>query len=248
MSVMRSKPKVPGIRRLLRSFRTPPPPMPVVPVEMVIADLPEPWRRKLLSMYRLEPQLGSDGASHVPDGRTKIAPAQGMTLYRLALEAKRTCEIGMAFGYSTLFFMAAGAGHTAIDPFQDAEWHGVGRTVAGPQLRWLNERSDRAAVDLARAGESFDLIFIDGNHRFDDVLTDFYLFAPLCGIGGRIVLDDMWMPSIQAVVAFLRTNRTDFALALHDARTPNISVFQRVAKDTREWTHFTPFDASGAEQ
>ena len=232
--------KLPLVSPLLQRFRTRRA-APAVPIETALAELPDPWRGKLLSMYRLEPQLGSDGNRHSLDGVALCAPAQGMALYRFAKGARRSCEIGMAFGYSTLFFIAAGARHTAIDPFQDQWWHGVGRTAAGHDCRWLNERSDRAAVDLSRAGESFDVIFIDGNHRFDDVLTDFYLFATLCTIGGRIVLDDMWMPSIQAVVAFLRTNRTDFALAPPDPQTPNISVFQKVAEDEREWTHFTPF-------
>jgi predicted O-methyltransferase YrrM len=196
--------------------------------------------RQTSSMYRREPQLGSDGRKHELDGAIYISPQQGMALYRFAKEASRTCEIGMAYGYSTLFFMAAGREHTAIDPFQEV-WHGVGREAAGSQCRWINERSDRASTDLERAGESFDLIFIDGNHRFDDVLTDFYLFAPLCRMGGRIILDDMWMPSIQTIVAFLKTNRQDFELAPLDPQAVNISVFRKVTEDRRDWNHFTPF-------
>jgi len=87
----------------------------------------------------------------------------------------------------------------------------------------------------------FDLIFIDGNHRFDDVLTDFYLYAPLCSMGGTIVFDDLWMPSIQTAMAFLRTNRVDFAERA--SPIPNISVFTRVSDDLRNWGEFREFAA-----
>lgn len=50
------------------------------------------------------------------------------------------------------------------------------------------------------AAEKFDLIFIDGSHRFDDVLVDFTLAAELCPIGGSIVFDDAFMKSIWTVI------------------------------------------------
>ena len=159
----------------------------------------------------------------------------------------------MAYGYSTLFFLAAiarnGAGrHTAIDPFQSTRWHGIGwthaRSVApaadaGCAVALIEDRSDRASTDLARSGSTFDVVFVDGNHRFDDVLVDFYLYAPLCTAGGCIIFDDMWMSSIQTAVAFVRANRKDFAEVRTDE--PNVCVFQKVSEDTREWKHFRKF-------
>ena len=85
----------------------------------------------------------------------------------------------------------------------------------------------------------FDFIFIDGYHRFDDVLVDFYLYAQLCAMGGFIVLDDMWMRSIQTVAAFVRSNRLDFR-ELHSAEG-NICVFQRTSQDVRKSSHFVVF-------
>jgi predicted O-methyltransferase YrrM len=165
----------------------------------------------------------------------------------------------MAYGYSTLYFLAAmdskGAGqHIAIDPYQRTDWHGIGLTHARASgigadpafgFRLIEDRSDRTATDLARANASFDLIFIDGFHRFDDVLVDFYLYAPLCRLGGHVVFDDMWMSSIQTATSFIRENRTDF-VERPIAGVPNVRVFQKVGADTRPWSHFRSFTMGSA--
>jgi hypothetical protein len=74
---------------------------------------------------------------------------------------------------------------------------------------------------------------LTGTTVFDDVLVDFILSSEVCAIGGHIILDDMWMPAIQKVAAFTRTNRKDF-IAIP---TPieNIAAFQKIAEDTRSW-------------
>jgi len=216
------------------------------------------FRSPLLSMYCGEPQLGTDARPHPIDENTKISPSQGMWLYDLcvSVKPKATLEIGMAYGYSTLYFLAAISRnqfghHIAVDPFQRSYWQGIGLAHAqalaptkgsDSAFLLLEDRSDRAATDLARSNSTFEVIFIDGNHRFDDVLVDFYLYAPLCAIGGHIILDDMWMSSIQTVVAFVRANRTDFV----EVRTgiSNICVFRKVGDDTHKWTDFRKFAVS----
>ena len=48
--------------------------------------------------------------------------------------------------------------------------------------------------------KAFDFIFVDGAHRFDDVLVDFYLIRPSARkVGGLMVLDDIWMASIRTL-------------------------------------------------
>ena len=226
------------------------------PMEVLLAPLDPHFRSALLSMYRGESQLGADGQMHPIDQTTKICPSQGMWIYDLCLSVKpkSTLEIGMAYGYSTLYFLAAitrnqAGHHTAIDPFQLSFWHGIGLAhadAAGANLdsgfRFIEDRSDRVATDLARSNSNFDLIFIDGSHRLDDVLVDFYLYASLCAMGGRIVFDDMWMRSVRTVVAFVRANRTDFVEL--PAAEPNVCVFQRVGDDLRKWDHFHKFAAA----
>jgi len=221
----------------------------------------DPWfRSRLLSMYAAEPQMGADGEKHPIGEVPGMSPEEGMWLYGHCVEAKpkATLEIGMAFGYSTLYFLAAqcsnGAGsHTAVDPLQSSIFSGVALTQAQAAVRekglgvdafqLVEERSDRAAVDLVRAGSTYDVLFIDGNHRFDDVLVDFYLCAPLCAIGGHVVLHDMWMSSIHTVANYLRGNRTDFVWV--PTPTGNLGVFRKVGEDSRDWRHFRKFEVLG---
>jgi predicted O-methyltransferase YrrM len=177
-----------------------------------------------------------------------------MWLYDLCRKSRpRTLvEIGTSYGFSTLFLLAAIAKNslgqlTSIDPYARSFAHGIALASVSAlgvesSFRYLEERSDRAAVDLAREGASFEFVFIDGSHRFDDVLTDFYLFAPLCASGCDVIFDDLWMASIQSVVSFVRTNRTDFQE--RPTPEPNIAVFRKVGADSRSWDHFRPFSVS----
>jgi hypothetical protein len=111
-------------------------------------------------------------------------------------------------------------------------------------FRFIEEKSISALVHLADRGKMFEVIFIDGNHRFDDAFVDFKLSAELCPMGGCIILDDMWMPAIRKAVAFIRSNRKDF----EELKTPvsNIAAFRRIGEDARPWYHseefFDPFD------
>jgi predicted O-methyltransferase YrrM len=225
------------------------------PIEVLLTPLDLRFRSALLSLYRGEPQIGSDGTRHSIDSRTRISPSQGIYLYELCLSVKpkSTLEIGMAYGYSTIYFLASIAQnqtghHVAIDPYQNSYWHGIGLAHAnalapatrnGSAFQLFEDRSDRIATDFARSKADFDIVFIDGAHRFDDVLVDFYLYSQLCTVGGYIILDDMWMSSVRTVASFVRTNRNDFM----EVRTaePNICVFQKVAEDSRDWDDFHRF-------
>jgi predicted O-methyltransferase YrrM len=226
--------------------------------EELLAKIDVPFRSALLSMYNGDPQRGIDGQLHSIDKITIISPQQGIWIYDLCLSVKprSTLEIGMAYGYSTLYFLAAATKnlsgyHTSIDPWQRSYWHGIGLTHANKHApRWgtenafhlIEDRSDRAATDLARANKNYDLIFIDGSHRFDDVLVDFYLYAQLCTIGGHIIFDDMWMSSVQTAVDFIRTNRSDFMEIR--STVSNVTIFQKIGKDQRKWHEFIEFRVS----
>ena len=223
--------------------------------KVLLEKLDQHFSSALNAMYKGYPQLGFDGQSHSIDSSTRISLEKGLWLYDFCLSNKpNNCiEIGMAYGFSTLFIMAAisklGSGHhTSIDPFQKNHWNGIGLSHAlkaselGVQFTFIEERSDRASTDLARAGENFDLFFIDGNHKFDDVLVDFYLYEPLCSIGGHIIFDDANWNAIQSVIAFIRTNRPDFK------EVQNVPdgwcAFQKVEVDQRHWSHFRKFPVS----
>jgi cephalosporin hydroxylase len=203
-------------------------------------------------MYNSDPQLGTDGNTHPIDGTTRLGPQQGMLIYKLVRELKpeNTLEIGLAFGFSTVYFLAAIRAnrmghHVAVDPFQFEQWHGIGVsrekvTGTAPGLfEFTKETSILAVSRFAREQRRFGVIFIDGNHKFDGVLIDFALAALVCDPGAYIILDDMWMPSIQKAVAFIRSNRQDFTFV--PGPVTSLAVFRRTEMDKRKWDHFVPF-------
>ena len=213
-------------------------------------DVPEPFLSRLESLYAGERQMGLDGKRHSIDS-TKVSIAQGMWLYSLCrrMRPRKTLEIGFAYGFSTAFFLAAisenGIGrHTAVDPFQVQAWHGIGLQNVNHldmerRFRFVKMPSFPALAGFGAAGEQFEIIFIDGNHRFDDVLVDFTLASEVCPIGGHIILDDLRMPSVQKVVGFIRENRKDFAGV--EVSADNTAAFRRVGRDQRKWDHFRDF-------
>jgi len=225
--------------------------------ESDLASLGTDFHVTLRSMYAGEPQRGATGASHEIDDSTRISVEEGMTLYSLCVADRviSTLEVGLAYGFSTVFLLSAlawngGGTHTAIDPLQDIDWSGIGRTTArrlasaaadldSDSFVLVPERSEAALIDLERAGRSFGLTFIDGYHRFDDVLVDFTLSARMCPVGGMIVLHDMWLESLQAVSSFIRHNRTDFAEIATGC--DNLFAVRRIDEDQRDWRHFVAF-------
>lgn len=204
-------------------------------------------------MYAGDSQLGADGERRAINPTVGISPAEGMWIYELCRRVKplATLEIGLAYGFSTLYFLAALAEnqrgrHTAIDPYQvkaPGRWAGIGlaqgRRLGGERFRFIEERSFAALTRLADHSECFDIIFVDGRHFFEVVVTEFALSAELCSMGGYIILHDMWLPAIQRAVAFIRANRADFGYV--ETPVANIAVFRRSGTDDRPFTHFVDF-------
>jgi predicted O-methyltransferase YrrM len=143
----------------------------------------------------------------------------GTLLYRMIREtrARRTLEIGMAYGLSTLFMCQAlrdngGGVHVVMDPVQTTEWKSVGilnveKAGFGDMVRFHEEPSHAVLPRLVSEGEKFDLVFIDGYHVFDAVMLDFYYADKLIRKGCYIAFHDLWLPSIRKAVAFILRNR-----------------------------------------
>lgn len=207
----------------------------------------------LHEMYT-EPKLRGANALVEIDRITRIDKAAGSELNRLVREsgAKKSLEIGLAYGFSTIWIMDAlppEGSHVALDPCQASWWHGVGETQArrlsGKQFQWFEEYSIHALSDWIRAGEKFDFIFIDGAHRFDDVLVDFYLSDQVLEVGGLMVFDDIWMASIRTVLAFVLANR---AYQVVQQRSNRMAALRKLKDDDRDWRHFRPFAVTTQQQ
>ncbi|HLW83021.1 MAG TPA: class I SAM-dependent methyltransferase [Candidatus Acidoferrales bacterium] len=225
---------------------------PPLDFDLALQEIGEPFASALASIYKGEPQMGENGRKYDVDPITKISVQEGLYLYHTCRKANAqlTMEIGCAYGFSTLYFLAAHATnsagrHVAIDPFESSSWHGIGvhkvaQVAMQERFRLVEEPSFFGIPLLMREGLRFDIIFIDGSHFFESALMDFTLSANLCKMDGLIVLDDMWMPAIRKVVSFIRRNRPDFAEA--PTSIENICVFRKVGEDRRPWQHFEDFD------
>jgi len=119
-----------------------------------LSPLGERYRDALASMYEGEPQLGEDGGRHAIDGTTRVSVEEGMTLHTLCVAgpAVSILEVGLAYGFSTLFLLAAlertGRGTlTSIDPFQATDWHGRGAAPARRLARGRGSESRQPVPD-----------------------------------------------------------------------------------------------------
>jgi predicted O-methyltransferase YrrM len=121
----------------------------------------------------------------------------------LAERPVRFLEIGSYEGRSTVWFLEnilrhPGSTITCIDIFSEPRWdlrfdHNVRASQHAAKVRKLKGRSADHLVDLA--GQSFDVIYIDGSHDAADVLLDATLSWPLLAPAGILLFDDYeWEP------------------------------------------------------
>ena len=171
----------------------------------------------LAALYESTVLVGRSGRSFRAGFSTRNNIQSLWTLAR-SVRPERTLEIGMCFGGSSVLFaiyheMANHAGpcHTALDPFQSSDWDNVGALVLEHNslqghVRLIEESSHIALPSLLKAGESFDLIYVDGSHLFEHVFIDAFYSLRLLREGGVVVYDDYCDPHVRKVIQFIRTN------------------------------------------
>jgi predicted O-methyltransferase YrrM len=219
-------------------------------------DLHEAARGLLLEMYEAASLPGADLTERVEiDPDVRISIEQGAQLFRLVRDrgVVTAFEVGFAYGFSTIWILAglsgrAGSSHTAIDPFERSTWKGVGlaqaaRLTADAAFEHVEDYAIHALSRMIKQGDKAQFAFIDGYHRFDDTLVEFYLADQVIEPGGVIAFDDLWMPSVRAVVDFVETNRAYQRLA---NPAGNMAVLEKLADDDRPWLHYAPFDTGAA--
>lgn len=200
-----------------------------------------------------------------------MSTAEGAAIVSLARaeRALTALETGFAFGLSTSFLFEGllenylaidpedelpQAVHvTSVDPFQTRDWDGVGMAHMNDAglsgLHTLIDSDSRYALPaLAGKGLRYDLVFIDGDHRFDGVFMDLLNACRLVKPTGLIVMDDAWMPSVKKAIAFAVNN----GVCVRDPRPHGpgneSSAFKRFAllrpapeAAARKWDHFVDF-------
>ena len=155
-------------------------------------------------------------------------------------------EVGLAYGMSANYILSASSTVrlTSLDPFQKSDYNNLG--LANIQQNGYSDRhihidklSSIALPEMLSAGEKFDFVFIDGDHKFEAALIDFIYAAELVEIGGIIVVDDLWMRALQLVKEYVKRNRPDFQeLKLNSV---NLFAFKKISEDQRDGMFFREF-------
>jgi predicted O-methyltransferase YrrM len=149
-----------------------------------------------------------------------VSAAEGEALREWVLRegASQTIEIGLGYGISALHVCEGllwnadpAAHHVAIDPYQAARFSDCGLQfleeagVAG-MVEHHEEESLTALARFLGEARSFDLAFVDGNHRFDGVFPDLVLLGRLVRAGGIMFVDDYQLPAVARAASFFLTN------------------------------------------
>lgn len=192
-----------------------------------------PYIDKIYSLGTVENSAGGQ-ISCFP---TSISYKKGIFLHDFLRVQKpsKTIEIGMAYGLSTLFICQALKDnnfgmHTVIDPFETQEWDSVGLSNlenAGlkEQLRFFEKSSEIVLPELYTANEKFDFAFLDGNHQFDSTFIEFYYLDKMLNINGYLAFDDIWLPAVRKVIAFILCYKGYEFMTINSKIPPKILTF-----------------------
>lgn len=97
-------------------------------------------------------------------------------------------EIGGAWGFSTLALLEAGAKTLlTVDPNQAAQAMAEAKASGYDNHVWNCVRSDTFWKENTA---TFDLIYVDGSHLYDDVRNDLYEAWDVLNPGGMLLADD----------------------------------------------------------
>jgi predicted O-methyltransferase YrrM len=197
----------------------------------------------------------SDGSRHdlFP---VAVGAAEGEALRECVIRegASRTVEVGLGYALSALHVCEGllengdpTARHVAIDPHQSTRFADCG-------LQFLEEAGVAGLVELHRdesqivlprlvsEDRTFELAFVDGNHRFDGVFLDLVYLGRLVRPGGIVFLDDFDLPAVARAVNFCVTNLGwTLEESAHDEQHTWAVVRTSPVRDERPFDHFVDF-------
>ncbi len=181
------------------------------------------------------------------DKKTPVRVEEARFIYQFIQEKKisKTLEVGLGYGRSAAYIMlATQQPHTAIDPFQKNYGYQAVKNIQaaglGAAFTHIEDFSHFALPELCHKNEQYDFIFIDGDHKFDGILIDFYFAAMLVKKGGYILFHDTWMRSTRLVNQFVEKNRHDFKT--HPVALSNLHLIQKIQDtDPRDGMYFQEF-------
>jgi hypothetical protein len=127
-------------------------------------------------------------------------------LERNAHEGMATLETGA--GASTIVFASRGAAHEAVTPDPEEE-HRIRRACADRGIddsRLTFHIGGSQDVLPTLPVRDLDLVLVDGAHGFPYPVLDWWHLAPRLKAGGRMLLDDAYLPGVAAVVDYVRSS------------------------------------------
>lgn len=138
------------------------------------------------------------GREHIPPGAVQHeSEAVGFFEYAAAAHPRRVCELGTQFGGNNLIMSRVLAPEQVIGVDLQIRNRGTLRLVAprGQRVTYLNgsttDPKTLARVERLLGGEPLDLLFIDGDHSFEGVRSDFLTYRHLVRPGGLIAFHDI---------------------------------------------------------
>jgi predicted O-methyltransferase YrrM len=169
--------------------------------------------------------------------------------------AASTIEIGLGYGVAALFVCealvahgGAGARHLVVDPWQRTRFADLGLQVLDEAgvAELVEHHAEESALALPRflsERRSFDLAFVDGNHRFDGVFLDLVFLGRLVRPGGIVFVDDHQLAAVARAVSFCTTNLGWAIEELSTADDLHHWVVLRTPAVTpqRPFDHYVPF-------
>lgn len=166
------------------------------------------------------------------------------------LKAAYTVETGFGMGTSAMSMLAAKYDmpdhrHVSIDPFGLSDGAGLVlhrhlESRYGDHFERVWEASELALPAMVKRGEDRPLMLamIDGDHRFDGALVDFFYMDRLLSVDGRILIDDIAYPAVETLLNFIATNKPNYLIE----EVGRFAVLRkREADDQRRWDHFRAF-------
>ena len=198
----------------------------------------------------------SDGSLHdLFPVAASAAEGEALRDWVLRERATRTIEVGLGYGISALHICEGLLGnsgptarHVVIDPYQATRFSDLGLQFldeAGVR-EMVEHHAEKSEIVLPRfvdEARSFDLAFVDGNHRFDGVFVDLFYLGRLVRKGGIVFLDDYQLPGVARAVSFFASN---LGWTMEEVSPPDdlhqwAVLRTSVVSDMRQFDHFAEF-------
>lgn len=220
----------------------------------------------LQEIFSSQVVISEDGERLPLHSHLSLVDGQLLQTWLYEIRPKRALEIGMAYGISSLFICEALTqigfdDYQIVDPFQHTDWRYIGVTNmrrAGFQDAFIlhAEPSELCLPGLLRQQDRFDFAFIDGFHTFDHALVDFFFINRMLEVNGIVVFDDIQLPSIQKLMAYIASypcykplalpadwehHRAIRVRRLMNSPLTRIGGFMKVADDQRLWSWYHEF-------